>query len=114
MHTFSDSLKRLSAASIVARLGCPLSVAQQWRSGRRKPPAWQQRHWLALLAVDDAKPSAPKAYGGPPPALKERRRREVEAMEQLAKPRPVPTITNNDAALLARLQSPQFRGKGRL
>jgi hypothetical protein len=53
--TFSESLAEFSAAQIVSALGCPRQTAYAWLDGTRKPPAWQQLHWLAIISREVAK-----------------------------------------------------------
>lgn len=48
--TFSERISDFSAAEIIAATGCPRSTAYEWKDGRREPPAWQQPHWLAIIA----------------------------------------------------------------
>lgn len=47
---FSDKLADYTAADIIAALNCPRGTAYDWKDGRREPPAWQQPHWLAIIA----------------------------------------------------------------
>ena len=47
---FADQIADYTASQIVAALGCPRSTAYEWKDGRREPPAWQQPHWLAIIA----------------------------------------------------------------
>ncbi len=49
--SFADSLAPYSAAVIVAALGCPRQTAYAWLDGSRKPPAWQQTLFLAVIVV---------------------------------------------------------------
>ena len=49
--SFADQLADYTAAQIIAALGCERATAYDWKSGRRSPPAWQQAHWLRILAA---------------------------------------------------------------
>jgi hypothetical protein len=40
---------------IVAALGCPRQTAYAWLDGSRKPPAWQQTLFLAIIAKEAKK-----------------------------------------------------------
>ena len=53
--TFSESLAEFSAAQIVAALGCPRQTAYAWLDSSRKPPAWQQTLFLAVIAKEAKK-----------------------------------------------------------
>ena len=53
--SFADSLAPYSAAVIVAALGCPRQTAYAWLDGSRKPPAWQQTLFLAVIAKEAKK-----------------------------------------------------------
>ena len=46
---FKAEVARFTAAEIVTILECPRAKAQQWIDGTRRPPEWQQRHWLDIL-----------------------------------------------------------------
>lgn len=48
--SFADKLADYTAAQIIAATGCPRGTAYDWKDGRREPPAWQQPHWLAIIA----------------------------------------------------------------
>lgn len=48
--SFADQLADYTAVEIIEILGCPRATAYQWKDGLRKPPEWQQAHWLAILA----------------------------------------------------------------
>lgn len=48
--SFAESLTDYTAAQIIAATGCPRGTAYDWKDGRREPPAWQQPHWLAIIA----------------------------------------------------------------
>lgn len=48
--SFAESLADYTAAQIIAATGCPRGTAYDWKDGRREPPAWQQPHWLAIIA----------------------------------------------------------------
>lgn len=48
--SFAESLTDYTAAQIIAATGCPRGTAYDWKDGRREPPAWQQTHWLAIIA----------------------------------------------------------------
>jgi hypothetical protein len=48
--SFASQLAEYSAAEIIAATGCPRGTAYDWKDGRREPPAWQQPHWLAIIA----------------------------------------------------------------
>ena len=63
--SFSDSLAPYSAAQIVAALGCPRQTAYAWLDGSRKPPAWQQEIFLAVIARESKKHNKP-AHTTPP------------------------------------------------
>ena len=47
---FHDDIAHYTAAQIIAALGCPRGTAYDWLDGRRQPPDWQRRHWLAILS----------------------------------------------------------------
>ena len=53
--TFAESLAEYSAAQIVAALGCPRQTAYAWLDGSRKPPEWQQKLFLAVIAKEAKK-----------------------------------------------------------
>lgn len=48
--SFAESLTDYTAAQIVSATGCSRGTAYDWKDGRREPPAWQQHHWLAIIA----------------------------------------------------------------
>lgn len=48
--SFAESLADYTAAQIIAATGCPRGTAYDWKDGRREPPAWQQVHWLTIIA----------------------------------------------------------------
>jgi succinate dehydrogenase flavin-adding protein (antitoxin of CptAB toxin-antitoxin module) len=62
---FEDHLKDITAAELVEILNCPLPTAYDWKSGRRKPPEWQQVHWLNLIeaATKGRKATSPGRKG---------------------------------------------------
>ncbi len=47
--SFSEEIAALPVAQVVAALGCPAKTVYEWRTGRRKPPHWQQRHFLRAI-----------------------------------------------------------------
>jgi hypothetical protein len=47
--------RKYSAAVIVSALGCPRQTAYAWLDGSRKPPAWQQTLFLAVIAKESKK-----------------------------------------------------------
>lgn len=49
--SFADQLADYTAAQIQTWLGCKRGTAYDWKDGRREPPAWQQPHWLRILAA---------------------------------------------------------------
>ena len=53
--SFADPLAPYSASLIVAALGCPRQTAYAWLDGSRKPPAWQQTLFLAVIAKEAKK-----------------------------------------------------------
>ena len=55
--SFASQLADFTAAQIRAATGCPRGTAYDWKDGRREPPAWQQPHWLAIIARGTRKKS---------------------------------------------------------
>ncbi len=55
--SFADSLTDYTATQIIAATGCPRGTAYDWKDGRREPPAWQQPHWLSIIARSTRKKS---------------------------------------------------------
>jgi hypothetical protein len=55
--SYAEQLAPYSAAQIMAATGCPRGTAYDWKDGRREPPAWQQPHWLAIIARGTRKKS---------------------------------------------------------
>ena len=55
--SFAESLTDYTAAQIIAATGCPRGTAYDWKYGRREPPAWQQSHWLSIIARSTRKKS---------------------------------------------------------
>jgi hypothetical protein len=49
--SFDTDLANYTAAQIIAALGCERSTAYEWKSGRRKPPLWQQAVFLKVIAA---------------------------------------------------------------
>jgi hypothetical protein len=69
--SFADSLAPYSAAVIVAALGCPRQTAYAWLDGSRKPPAWQQVHWLSIIARSSKKKHNKASHGITPKRSKD-------------------------------------------
>jgi len=61
---FQKSLSGYTANQIIAAFGCPRGTAYDWLDGRRAPPEWQQRHWLAILRKAGEQGAAAKRRGG--------------------------------------------------
>jgi hypothetical protein len=55
--SFATDLANYTAAQIITATGCPRGTAYDWKDGRREPPAWQQSHWLAIIARSTRKKS---------------------------------------------------------
>ena len=55
--SFAAHLSDYTAAQIIAATGSPRGTAYDWKDGRREPPAWQQPHWLAIIARGTRKKS---------------------------------------------------------
>ena len=58
--SFQESLAEFTAAQIIAATGCPRATAYCWLDGSRKPPVWQQAHWLALVRAHTVKTAKPE------------------------------------------------------
>lgn len=47
--SFQDAIATMTAAEIVAAVGCPRQTAYSWLSGDRLPPAWVQALLVPLI-----------------------------------------------------------------
>lgn len=53
--TWKQQIDQFTVAEIVTTLGCPATTAYGWKDGTRKPPEWQQPHWLVILRSSKGK-----------------------------------------------------------
>lgn len=61
---FVSECKRVGAAEIVRRIGCPERTAYSWIMGERLPPEWAQALVLARLK---GRPTKRQSQGPRPP-----------------------------------------------